>query len=217
MSFTQLTARRRIVAARLAMAAAMAPACAAAAMLLGAAAAAESGPPHFDQAGRMIFPADYRSWVFLSSGIDMSYSRTPAMASGHVFNNVFVPRAAYDSFQATGKWPDGTVLMLENRGGAADVSINKRGLVQTGDVMGLEAHVKDLARFKSGWGFFAFDGGKPADRIPVTATCYSCHQDHAAVDTTFVQFYPTLLPVAARQATLSGAYLAETGARQARP
>ena len=32
---------------------------------------------------------------------------------------------------------------------------------------------------------------------------------HAAVDTTFVQFYPTLLPVAERMKTLSAGYLAD--------
>jgi aspartate oxidase len=78
--------------------------------------------------------------------------------------------------------------------------------------MGLEAHVKDTARFKGGWGFFSFDGTSPADRIATTASCYACHQTHAAADTTFVQFYPTLLPIATKRGTLSPAYLAESGA-----
>jgi hypothetical protein len=42
--------------------------------------------------------------------------------------------------------------------------------------------------------------------IPLAADCYSCHAAHAAVDTTFVQFYPTLLPIATRKGTLSTAY-----------
>ena len=29
--------------------------------------------------------------------------------------------------------------------------------------------------------------------VPHTEDCYACHADDAAVDTTFVQFYPTLL------------------------
>lgn len=41
------------------------------------------------------------------------------------------------------------------------------------------------------------------------ASCYQCHESHAAVDTTFVQFYPTLLPIAKAKATLSPAYLKE--------
>lgn len=179
-------------------------------LLCGAGEAPDSGTPQYDADGHLILPADYRDWVFLSSGLDMSYSALPSMMGGHMFNNVFVPRAAYLEFKKTGIWPDKTVLMLENRGGASDVSINKRGVVQTHEIMGMEAHVKDSARFKGGWAFFGFDGGKPAQEIDHTASCYSCHQSHAAADTTFMQFYPTLLPIATKLGTLNPAYVKET-------
>jgi len=139
------------------------------------------------------------------------------MADAHMFDNVFAPRAAYDVFRRTGVWPDKTVLMLENRGAASKGSINRLGQFQTGDVMGLEAHVKDRARFKGGWGFFGFDGGRPARQIPYAAACYACHQAHAAADTTFVQFYPTLLPIARKLGTLNPAYVAETAAKSETP
>jgi hypothetical protein len=77
--------------------------------------------------------------------------------------------------------------------------------------MGLEVHVKDEARFPGKWAFFGFNGGKTSKMIPTTTDCYSCHADHAAVDTTFVQFYPTLLPIATTTGTLSAAYLKEMG------
>lgn len=164
--------------------------------------------PQYDARMRLKLPADYRDWVFLSSGLDMSYSQAPTMPGAHMFNNVFVPRAAYLAFKATGVWPDKTMIILENRGGAKDVSINKRGVVQTGEVMGLEAHVKD-ARLEGGWGFFGFEDGKPATQIAHTAACYACHQDHAAADTTFVQFYPTLMPFATQHRTLNPKYLSD--------
>ena len=176
------------------------------AALAGAVAPSDPDAPRYDGAGRMQRPADYREWVFLSSGTDMSYSAAPAPAGAHEFDNVFVPRAAYAAFKRDGVWPQGAVLMVENRVGATKGSINKRGLYQTGEGTGLEAHVKD-ARFAGGWAFFSFDGDKPAERIPYTAACYSCHQAHAAVDTTFVQFYPTLLPIAKAKGTLSPSYL----------
>ena len=47
---------------------------------------------------------------------------------------------------------------------------------------------------------------------PDHADCYSCHTEHGAVDTTFVQFYPTLLPIAEHKGTLSAAYQKETAA-----
>ncbi len=171
----------------------------------------QTDEPQYDAQMRLMRPADYRDWVFLSSGLDMSYSQLPAMSNMHMFNNVFVPRSAYLAFKATGVWPDKTMIILENRGGARDVSINKRGMVQTGQVMGLEAHVKD-ARLEGGWGFFGFDGDKPSMQMPQTSACYACHRDHAAADTTFVQFYPTLLPFAAQHGTLNPKYVAEIAA-----
>jgi hypothetical protein len=180
-------------------------------LLTAAAHAAPKGAPAYDARGRMLFPADYRTWVFLSSGLNMSYTADPAMAGQDMFGNTFVPAAAYAAFQRTGVWPDKTVIVLENRGGASKGSINKRGLFQTTDYMGAEAHVKDTKRFKDGWGFFSFDtAGNPAEEIAHSASCYACHQQHAAVDTTFVQFYPTLLPIATRLKTLSPSYVAET-------
>ena len=109
---------------------------------------------------------------------------------------------------------DGTTILIENRGaihgGAKQASLNKHGLSQTEEYMGMEVHVKD-ASLPGGWGFFAFDQVKTAKMIPRPASCYTCHEAHAAVDTTFVQFYPTLLPAAKANGTLSKAYLSEIG------
>ena len=184
----------------------------AATLILGAVAVAvgNSDAPKYDADGRLIPPAAYREWVFLSSGVDMSYSDGAAMADAQEFDNVFAPPAAYAAFKRTGVWPDQTMLVLENRVAKSKGSINRQGLFQTGQVMGLEAHVKDTARFKGGWAFFAMQGDAPAKQIPYTAECYSCHQAHGAADTTFVQFYPTLLPVATRLGTLNPAYVTET-------
>ncbi len=189
----------------------------AAVLLIGAvpAPAPDGAAPRYDASGRMLLPADYREWVFLSSGLNMSYTAEPATVGKDVFDNTFAPPAAYKAFLKSGTWPDKTVIMLENRGGAPHGSIDRSGAFQTTDYKGAEAHVKDQTRFKGGWGFFAFDAaGAPARQIPYSEACYSCHQQHAAADTTFVQFYPTLLPTATKLGTLSKAYLAETSARQ---
>ncbi len=74
--------------------------------------------------------------------------------------------------------------------------------------MGMEIHVKDNGQ----WKFYDLsDGGPAAKLIKRPASCYSCHEAHGAVDTTFVQFYPTLLPLATTKHTLSAGYLKETG------
>lgn len=170
-----------------------------------AAGAAAIHGPVYSSDGRLQMPTDYRQWVYLSTGFDMSYS--PRQEVGHhMFDNVFVEPGAYQIFKNTGSWPDKTVMVLESRSALDKGSINKGGNFQSTEVMGVEVHVKDTQRFAGGWAFFAFEDEKPATMIPVSASCYSCHATHAAVDTTFVQFYPTLLPIATDKGTLSAGY-----------
>jgi hypothetical protein len=160
-----------------------------------------SSGPEYTKNAELKLPANYREWVYLSSGFNMSYN--PKMQMGHdMFDNVFVNPEAYREFVKTGTWPDKTTLVLEVRGAEGRRSINRQGNYQTTS-MGLEVHVKDKARFPGSWAFFSFDDGQTAKMIPTSADCYSCHAAHAAVDTTFVQFYPTLLPIATSKRTLS--------------
>jgi hypothetical protein len=129
----------------------------------------------------------------------------------HMFDNVFVNPEAWRTFLASGKWPDRTMLVLEARGAEGKGSINQQGHFQSAAVMGLEVHVRDDARFAGKWAFFGFPGGAAtAKMIPREKNCYSCHSDHGAVDTTFVQFYPTLMPIAKGKGTLSDAYRKES-------
>jgi hypothetical protein len=136
----------------------------------------------------------------------MSYSERASGMGHSMFDNVFVNPEAYREFVRTGSWPDGTMLALEARVAAEKGSINQHGKFQTGELMGFEVHVKDSKRFQGGWAFFSFRSTEPAQMIPMTEECYSCHRQHAAVDTTFVQFYPTLLPIATAKGTLSPDY-----------
>jgi hypothetical protein len=152
--------------------------------------------------GRLERPGHFREWIYLTSGFDMSYSAERQMGH-HAFDNVFVNPGAYQAFLATGTWPDQTVLVIENRAAEGKGSINKSGNYQGTKIIGLEVHVKDAARFAGGWAFFEFEDSAPAAMIPRSAECYSCHAAHAAVDTTFVQFYPTLLPIAQSKGTFS--------------
>jgi hypothetical protein len=168
----------------------------------------DSSTPQFTPEGQLKRPIDYRDWVYLTSGLDMSYSSEGA-PDHHMFDNVFVNPGAYRTFLKTGTWPDGTMLLIEARAGASKGSINKRGAFQTTEVMGLEVHVKDSKRFEGSWAFFGFDDAATAKMIPQTEQCYSCHAAHAAVDTTFVQFYPTLIDTATAKGTLSANYLRE--------
>src|SRR4051812_48237350 len=84
------------------------------ALLPYAAAAAES--PNYTADGRLIPPSDYREWIFLSSGLDMSYLQLPLnLLRASKFGNVFVNPEAYRTFVKTGAWPDKTVFVAEHR------------------------------------------------------------------------------------------------------
>lgn len=173
--------------------------------------------PAYNRDGDLIAPARYREWTYLTSGIDMSYVASAA-ADHSMFDNVFVNPEAYQSFLKTGTWPDKTIMVLEAREAMDRGSINLRGHYQGTDLMGIEVHVKDEARFPGKWAFFEVDSAKGIGTlIPQAAPCYSCHAEHGAVDTTFVQFYPTLLPIARQKLTLSAAFQKETAAVTAKP
>lgn len=149
----------------------------------------------YSRDGKMLLPKDYRQWVFLSSGIGMTYLPSTGSKANPHFENVFANPEAYQAFLKTGTWPDKTVLILEVRASESKLSINKDGRVQTG-LLAIEAHVKDASH--GGWAFYSFGNGTQQEGtlLPKSADCYSCHQQNGAVDTTFVQFYPTLAEIA---------------------
>ena len=166
--------------------------------------------PTYSSSGQLIRPADYREWVYVTSGLGMTYGPTQAAAGRPpLFDNVFVTREAYREFLRSGTWPDKTMFILEIRRADANVSINNGGHTQ-GAVVAIEAAVKDRRRFSDGWGYFTFDSPQgltdTAAPLPATASCYACHKANTAVDNTFVQFYPTLFDVAKRLGTVKPTY-----------
>lgn len=161
--------------------------------------------PQYTSDGQLKLPDNYREWIYLSSGLGMTYGFVESAGNtvmGDRFDNVFVTPQAYRAFLATGTWPDKTMFIMEVRTSASKGSINKGGHFQEG-LVGLEAHIKDESRFPSKWEFFAFSPtartGKP---LGAKSSCQTCHSTNGAVDNTFVQFYPTLLPVAKAKGTL---------------
>lgn len=156
--------------------------------------------PRYTADGQLILPSDYREWVFLSSGLGMSYE--PGKSGLPDFTNVFVNPDAYRSFLATGAWPEKTMLLLEIRASSSRGSINKAGSYQSG-LVAIEGEVRDRAKFPgNGWAFFGFGKSNAGAMLPLTENCYACHLQHGGVDNTFVQFYPVLLDVAKQKGTL---------------
>ncbi len=166
-----------------------------------AAAQPQSAAPQFTKEGKLVRPEGYRKWVYVSSGYGMSYSQTPSGAQ--MFTNVFVTSAAYDYFVANGKWPDKTMFVLEVYGSTSRGSINKQGSYQT-KLSGLDVEVKDQARFADKWAYFNFSetANVAGADTPSRNDCWKCHEQNAAVEHSFAQFYPELLKIARAKGTI---------------
>ena len=164
-------------------------------------AADAAGAPQFSADGKLVRPVGYRKWAYLSSGYGMSYSQG---ASDHLmFTNVFVTPSSYDYFVQHGTWPDKTMFVLEIYGSASKGSINQHGNYQS-EFMGLDVEVKDEKRFPDKWAYFGFDGteGSSEASKPSKNDCWNCHDKNAAVEHSFVQFYPELLKIARDKGTI---------------
>jgi hypothetical protein len=165
--------------------------------------------PRYTAAGELIRPTDFREWMFVTSGLGMTYNApAPQTSSGQPprppsFTNVYVNPSSYRAFMKSGQWPDKTMLILEIRASSSEGSINKGGHFQSTLVV-IEAAVKDETRFPGKWAYFDFgrEMKTQVQALPTTERCYACHAENGAVDNTFVQFYPTLLEVAQRMGTV---------------
>ena len=84
-------------------------------VLLSAALFAQEAPPNVPQYtkdGELIRPENYREWIYLSSGLGMTYGAPIASRDEEDFDNVFVTPQAYKAFLATGTWPDKSLTTL---------------------------------------------------------------------------------------------------------
>jgi hypothetical protein len=100
---------------------------------------------------------DYRKWTVLGTA-----------STGPHAGNIYVSSAAYQEYRRRGKFPEGTVMVLESKA-ASNIGI------------ALEASVKDR-RFNEGWGYFRFDTtaegfAKKTRALPESAGCLACHRD----------------------------------------
>lgn len=184
--------------------------CAAAAV-----ASAASDFAQFNEKNELLFPADFREWIFLSSGVGMTYGpAAPPAGSPPAFDNVFVNPGAWAKFKETGVWPEGTTFILEIRYSNSKGSINQHGNYQT-DAIAFEAAVKDSTRFPTTkWAYFGFGGGmRPirtsAPALGANAGCQACHSANGAVEQTFTQFYPTALAIAEKKGTVRSTFQAQ--------
>ena len=149
--------------------------------------------PQFDNSGALIRPKTFEHWVFVGSNMAMSYDPGEHKGPGE-FHNIYTQSEVFDTYKATGKFPEKTTFLLVVYEPAQKVSINKNGYFE-GEMTGMVVSVKDSSRFKEGWAYFSFgEGGDIAETAKALPApmCFACHDQHADDDHVFVQFHPIL-------------------------
>lgn len=160
--------------------------------------------PVFNPKGELELPKGYRRWVFLGAPLTPN-ALNGGKAGFPEYHNVYVQERNLASYQKTGKFPEGTVIVKElvllRNSTYPDGSGNTaagRGYSQ-GKFNGLDVMVKDSQRFgkTNGWGFFNFGHHaepylKAAAAAPLE-NCAGCHMAGAAkTDMMWAEFYPVL-------------------------
>jgi len=170
--------------------------------------------PQYTTDNRLVRPVNYRNWIYLSSSLGLQYG-PDANPAGPAFENVYVNPSAYSEFMKSGEWPDKTIFVLEIRRSMDKGTFAQGGRYQ-GDLMTIEAAVKDESRFPEKWAYFGLGkNAESARAIPKTESCFTCHSANAAVENTFAQFYPTVFAVAKEKGTLNQGYLKAQESREA--
>jgi hypothetical protein len=103
---------------------------------------------------------------------------------------------AYQHFVQTGMFREGTMLALISQGVGSNAMPARQGQFAT-DVHVVEMAVKDSTRVPEGWAYYFFGGpmtgGYQSAAAPQPkAACFNCHDEHAAQDNVFTQFYGLL-------------------------
>jgi cytochrome P460 len=154
--------------------------------------AAATGAPVYDADGALRRPQGYQEWTFVGASLGLSYAEGASESGPGEFHHVYLRPSSYADFRRTGRFPEGTVLVLELHEAAQKVAPSRHGLFE-GRRVAVEAAVKDSARHPEGWAYYSFgDGSRPTATAFPRGACFDCHRQHAARDNVFMQFYPVL-------------------------
>ena len=150
----------------------------------------------FNDKGELVRPAGYRKWIYVGTPLT-PHDMNNGKAAFPEFHSVYINPEAYDHYDKTGEFPDGTVLIKELVSVGTKQATSGNGYFM-GEFTGLEVLMKDKRRFKDepgNWGFFSFGHEyplKPTAEIQPTANCNACHGGAADDDYVFRQYYPVL-------------------------
>jgi hypothetical protein len=175
-------------------------------LLTGCGSAPRAYLPRYKSGNEMVRPQNYQEWIYLTSGLHMGGESS----SEGTFTNIYVTPAAYYRFLASGRWPENTVFIEEKRNSSSRT--NKADHWQT-DLVRFNAQVKDSSRYPEKWAFFSFGYSQETAKPNARTRCFECHFERGAVETTFVQLFPTLRAAGKKFGTylpdLDGPYAAQ--------
>ncbi|MCH9674085.1 MAG: cytochrome P460 family protein [Gammaproteobacteria bacterium] len=148
--------------------------------------------------GQLERPTGYREWIYVGTPVTPN-DLNNGKAAFPEFHNVYIDPRSWAHWKATGKFPDGTIIIKELVAVGAKAAVSGNGYFQ-GDFIGLEATIKSEAHFASepgNWAYFSFTSPdhktlKSAAAAFPKEACNACHQASAADDWVFTQYYPVL-------------------------
>ena len=148
----------------------------------------------FSEDNRLLLPEDYRTWPLAGASLGLSYNEDGEASGEPQFHQVYLDPAAYAEYTRSGTFPDGTVLMMEVYSKGSNPTPNRAGSFAD-RFLRVEAAVKVSGRFAQDWVYFDFGGPRP-EQVSTEAfaakSCWTCHNEHAAEDNVFTQFYGPL-------------------------
>ena len=153
-------------------------------------------PVRFTSDGELIRPTGYRKWPYVGTPLT-PHDMNGGKAAFPEFHNVYIDPAAFDVYEETGEFPDGTVLVKELVSVGSKQASSGKGYFM-GEFIGLEVSMKDGARFNDeagNWAFFSFGHEYPlaaTAKPQPAANCSACHGSLADEDYVFTQYYPVL-------------------------
>ncbi|MFQ3325179.1 MAG: hypothetical protein ACI90U_003014 [Pseudomonadales bacterium] len=169
------------------------------------------------QDGELQRPTGYREWIYVGTPVTPNEMNN-GKAAFPEHHNVYIDPMSWKHWKDTGKFRDGTILVKELVSVGSKAAVSGQGYFQ-GEFIGLEATIKSKADFPDepgNWAYFSFSGeGHKTLTLTATAfpsvSCNACHQNAAADDFVFTQYYPVLSAGKGTGINATGGHLSDLG------
>ena len=158
--------------------------------------------PEYTADGDLMLPKNFEQWVYVGSPLTPN-ALNGGQAGFPEYHNVYMQPWAYQEYQKTNVFPEGTIMFKELQltipGDNPDGSRTEpsgRGYFP-GKLNGADVTVKDSKRYidTGGWGYYNFhhyEPKAPTAKLTPKTECAYCHSASAKKDEVWTQFYTRL-------------------------